>query len=70
MLIAVTTGMRSAEIFGLNWSDAMYSEELLAVRAKLKGGRMRYVPVHASLPPSYADTGPSLRMVMFASSHE
>ena len=30
VLIAVTTGMRDSEIFGLNWSDAMYSEGLLA----------------------------------------
>ena len=45
MLIAVTTGMRAAEIFGLRWSDVMYSEGLLAVRAKLKGGKMRYVPM-------------------------
>jgi integrase len=26
VLIAVTTGMRAAEIFGLRWSDVMYSE--------------------------------------------
>ena len=45
VLIAVTTGMRAAEIFGLKWSDVMYGEGLLAVRAKLKGGRMRYVPM-------------------------
>jgi integrase len=45
VLIAVTTGMRVAEIFGLEWSDAMYGEGLLAVRAKLKGGKMRYVPM-------------------------
>jgi integrase len=45
VLIAVTTGMRASEIFGLNWSDVMYSEGLLAVRAKLKGGKMRYVPI-------------------------
>ena len=45
VLIAVTTGMRAAEIFGLGWRDVMYSEGLLAVRAKLKGGRMRYVPM-------------------------
>ena len=45
VLIAVTTGMRAAEIFGLGWSDVMYSEGLLAVRAKLKGGKMRYVPL-------------------------
>jgi integrase len=45
VLIAVTTGMRAAEIFGLGWSDVMYGEGLLAVRAKLKGGKMRYVPM-------------------------
>ena len=50
VLIAVTTGMRASEIFGLKWSDAMYNEGLLAVRAKLKGGKMRYVP----MPPELA----------------
>jgi integrase len=45
VLIAVTTGMRASEIFGLRWSDVMYNEGLLAVRAKLKGGKMRYVPM-------------------------
>ena len=50
-LIAVTTGMRMSEIFGLTWSDVMYNEGLLAVRAKLKGGKMRYVP----MPPELAD---------------
>ena len=51
VLIAVTTGMRASEIFGLRWSDAMYNEGLLAVRAKLKGGKMRYAP----MPPELAD---------------
>lgn len=50
VLIAVTTGMRASEIFGLLWSDAMFNEGLLAVRAKLKGGKMRYVP----MPPELA----------------
>ena len=45
VLIAVTTGTRAAEIFGLRWSDVMYNEGLIAVRAKLKGGKMRYVPM-------------------------
>jgi len=49
VLIAITTGMRAAEIFGLRWSDVMYNEGLLAVRAKLKGGKMRYVPMTAGL---------------------
>jgi integrase len=49
VLIAVATGMRSGEIFRLCWSDAMYSEGLLAVRAKLKGGKMRYVPMSPEL---------------------
>jgi site-specific recombinase XerD len=51
VLIALTTGMRMSEIFGLKGSDAMYNEGLLAVRAKLKGGKMRYVP----MPPELAD---------------
>ena len=50
VLIALTTGMRIAEIFGLTWNDLMYREELIAVRAKLKGGKMRYVP----MPPELA----------------
>jgi integrase len=45
VLIALTTGMRMAEIFGLTWSDLRYTESLIAVRAKLKGGRIRYVPM-------------------------
>jgi len=45
VLTAITTGMRVSEIFGLRWSDVMYGEGLLAVRAKLKGGKMRYVPM-------------------------
>src|SRR5215813_1804081 len=49
VLIAVTTGMRASEIFGLRWSDVMYDEGLLAVRAKLKGGKMRYVPMPVEL---------------------
>lgn len=49
VLIAVATGMRASEIFGLRWSDVMYSEGLLAVRAKLKGGKMRYVPMSPEL---------------------
>jgi integrase len=49
VLIAVTTGMRMMEIFGLCWSDVLYGEGLLAVRAKLKGGKMRYVPMSPEL---------------------
>jgi integrase len=49
VLIAVTTGMRVSEIFGLRWSDVMYGEGLLAVRAKLKRGKMRYAPMPAEL---------------------
>lgn len=42
--------MRSAEIFRLRWPDVMYSEGLIAVRSKLKKGKMRYVP----MPPELA----------------
>jgi len=48
VLIALTTGMRT-EIFGLRWLDVMYGEGLIAVRAKLKGGKMRYVPMTPEL---------------------
>jgi integrase len=37
VLIALTTGMRIAEIFALKWSDVLFREELIAVRSMLKG---------------------------------
>lgn len=49
MLIAVATGMRASEIFALKWSDVMEQEGLLAVRSRLKGGKMRYVPLAPEL---------------------
>jgi len=49
VLIALTTGMRIAEIFSLKWNDLLYKEELIAVRAKLKGGKVRYVPMPSEL---------------------
>ncbi len=51
VLIALTTGMRMGEIFNLKWSDILYREGLLAVTAKLKGGKVRYVP----MPPELAE---------------
>src|SRR5579871_5749963 len=50
VLIALSTGMRSSEVFRLSWTDVLYAEGLIAVRAKLKGGKMRYVP----MPPELA----------------
>jgi integrase len=49
VLVALTTGMRIAEIFGLQWRDLLYREELVAVRAKLKGGKIRYAPMPPEL---------------------
>jgi integrase len=49
VLIALTTGMRISEVFGLKWSDVLYKEKLIEVRAKLKGGKMRYVPMASEL---------------------
>jgi len=49
VLIAVSTGMRSAEIHRLQWSDLMENEGLLAVRARLKKGKIRYVPLSSEL---------------------
>jgi integrase len=45
VLTALTTGMRIAEIFALRWSDLLFREELIAVRAKLKRGGVRYAPM-------------------------
>ena len=53
VLIALTTGMRIAEIFGLKWGDVLYKEGLIAVRAKLKGGKMRYVPMPTELAAEF-----------------
>jgi integrase len=49
VLIALTTGMRIAEIFALTWGDVLYREGLIAVRSKLKGGKIRYVPMTPEL---------------------
>ncbi|HEY1577473.1 MAG TPA: site-specific integrase [Terracidiphilus sp.] len=49
VLIGVSTGMRSTEIHRLRWSDVMYGEGLLTVRAKLKNGKVRYVPMPSEL---------------------
>src|ERR1700722_11071525 len=45
--------MRIAEIFGLKWSDMLYGEGLIAVRAKLKGGKIRYVPMGPELAKEF-----------------
>ena len=49
VLMAVSTGMRSSEVHRLRWSDVLYREELIAVRAKLKKGKERYVPMTSEL---------------------
>ena len=49
VVVALTTGMRIAEIFGLKWTDLFYGEGLIAVRAKLKAGKVRYVPMPPEL---------------------
>ena len=49
VLIALSTGMRSTEIHRLQWSDLMENEGLLAVRARLKKGKIRYVPLSSEL---------------------
>jgi integrase len=38
-----------AEIFGLMWADVLYREGLIVVRSKLKGGKIRYVPMTPEL---------------------
>jgi len=43
--------MRRGEIFRLEWRDILYNEGLIAVRARLKKGRVRLV----SMPPELAE---------------
>jgi integrase len=49
VLIALSTGMRSTEIHRLCWSDVLFGEALIAVRARLKKGKVRYVPLAPEL---------------------
>jgi len=49
VLIALTTGARIGEIFRLRWSDVLASEWLIAIRAKFKRGKVRYVPLAPEL---------------------
>jgi integrase len=49
VLIAISTGVRSAEVHRLRWSEVLYSKGLIAVTAKLKGGPERYVPMPLEL---------------------
>jgi integrase len=53
VLIALASGMRMAEIFGLQWSDIFYSENVMTARAKLKRGKVRYVPLSPGLAQEF-----------------
>ena len=53
VLTALTTGMRLGEIFQLKWSDILYAHGLIAVRAMLKGGKVRYVPLLPQLDQEF-----------------
>jgi len=53
VLTALTTGMRIAEVFGLQWRDLLHKEGLIAVRAKLKGVKIRYVPMPLELATEF-----------------
>ena len=52
-LVALTTGMRLAEIFGLCWTDLDYGQGLIAVRLRLKNGKTRYVPMSTELAEEF-----------------
>jgi integrase len=53
VLIALTTGMRMGEIFALEWQDLDFSSGLIAVRAKLKNGKVRFVPMTVELAQEF-----------------
>ncbi len=52
-LVALTTGMRLAEIFALCWTDLDYGQGLIAVRLRLKNGKTRYVPMSTELAEEF-----------------
>lgn len=45
IILALKTGMRAGEIFGLKWSDIDPNANQIMVR-KSKSGRMRFIPLH------------------------
>jgi integrase len=48
VLLALNTGLRKGEIFGLRWSDINFGRALLVVRGEgAKSGQSRYVPLNA-----------------------
>jgi integrase len=49
VLIALSTDIRSTEIHRLNWTDVLFGEGLIAVRARLKKGKLRYIPMPSEL---------------------
>ena len=53
VLTSWTTGMREGEVFRLSWSDLDSSQRLMAVRAHLKGGKTRYVPMSPELAAEF-----------------
>ena len=53
VLTSWTTGMRVGEVFRLSWSDLDSSQRLMAVRAHLKGGKTRYVPMSPELAQEF-----------------
>ena len=53
VLTSWTTGMREGEVFRLSWPDLDSSQHLMAVRAHLKGGKTRYVPLSPELAEEF-----------------
>jgi len=53
VLTALTTGMRESEIFALTWPDLDAEHRVIAVRAKLKGGKTRWAPMPAELAEQF-----------------
>ncbi len=53
VLIALTTGMRMGEIFRLSWTDVDFETGLIAVRARLKNGKLRFVPMAPELAAQF-----------------
>jgi integrase len=53
VLTALSTGMRISEIFALEWRDLDYPHGVIAVRSRLKQGKVRYVPMTPELAEQF-----------------
>jgi len=61
-LTAVLTGLRRSELFGLRWTDVLWTEQRIRVRVQLQGGAL--VPPKSDSAVRAIEVGPALLMTL------